>query len=166
MDVFHVWIVCYTPARRCTPASCVDPFLLYTIRHAGVSIARICFHDDSPQSAAYIFEPPHDKTNKMTVRPAMTQTSLGIRPVWSESSLSAWRKIWSLATQWAHSKDSDQTGQMARLIWVFVGRSGILLVLSWGGSFAILSVIRDSYIYNIFLRAIFRTRENVYFLLY
>ena len=27
------------------------------------------------------FEPPHDKTNKMTVRPAKTQISLGIRPV-------------------------------------------------------------------------------------
>ena len=29
------------------------------------------------------FEPPHDKTNKMTVRSAKTQISLGIRPVWS-----------------------------------------------------------------------------------
>ena len=27
-------------------------------------------------------EPPHDKTNKMTVRPAKTQISLGICPVW------------------------------------------------------------------------------------
>ena len=26
-------------------------------------------------------EPPHDKTNKTTVRPAKTQISLGIRPV-------------------------------------------------------------------------------------
>ena len=34
-------------------------------------------------------EPHHDKTNKMTVRPAKTQISLGIRPVWSESSLCA-----------------------------------------------------------------------------
>ena len=34
-------------------------------------------------------EPRHDKTNKMSVRPAMTQISLGIRPVWSESSLCA-----------------------------------------------------------------------------
>ena len=45
----------------------------------------------------------------MTVRPAKTQTSLRIRPVWSESSLSAWRKLGSLATYWAHSEDSDQT---------------------------------------------------------
>ena len=28
-------------------------------------------------------EPTHDKTNNMTVRPAKTQISLGIRPVWS-----------------------------------------------------------------------------------
>ena len=40
----------------------------------------------------------HDKINKVTVRPAKTQISLGIRPVWSESSLSAWRKLGPLAT--------------------------------------------------------------------
>ena len=34
-------------------------------------------------------EPPHDKTNKILVRPAKIQISLGIRPVWSESSLYA-----------------------------------------------------------------------------
>ena len=28
-------------------------------------------------------EPQHDKTNKMSVRPAKTQISLGVRPVWS-----------------------------------------------------------------------------------
>ena len=38
-------------------------------------------------------EPPHDKTNNVVLRPAKTQISLGIRPVWSESSLSAWRKL-------------------------------------------------------------------------
>ena len=64
------------------------------------------------------FEPPHDKTNKMTVCPAKTQIS---RPGWSES---------SLCTKWvaedpnflpADSEDSDQTGRMPRLIWVFAG---------------------------------------------
>ena len=64
----------------------------------------------------YIIELPHDKTNKMTVHPAKT-------PVWSESSLSAWRKLESLATHWAHSEGSDQTGRMPRLIWVFTGRT-------------------------------------------
>ena len=58
------------------------------------------------------------------MRPAKTQISLGIRPVWSESSLSAWRNLWSLATYWALlSKDSDQNGQMPRLVWVFAGRT-------------------------------------------
>ena len=38
---------------------------------------------------------------KQTVRPAKTQISLGIRPVWSESSLSAWRKRGSLSAYWA-----------------------------------------------------------------
>ena len=70
----------------------------------------------------------------MAVRQAKTQISLGIRPVWSESSLSPWRKLGSLATHWAHSEDSYQTGPMPRLIWVFAGRTVILLVLSWCGS--------------------------------
>ena len=63
------------------------------------------------------------KPTKWHVRPAKTQISLGIRPVWSESSLSAWRKLGSLATHWAHSEDSDQTGRMPRLIWVFAGHT-------------------------------------------
>ena len=63
------------------------------------------------------------KPTQWHVRPAKTQISLGIRSVWSESSLSAWRKLGSLATHWAHSEDSDQTGRMHRLIWVFAGRT-------------------------------------------
>ena len=65
----------------------------------------------------------------MSVRPAKTQISLGIRPVWSESSLSAGRKFGSFATHWAHSEDSDQTGRTPRLILVFAGRTLIWLVL-------------------------------------
>ena len=74
------------------------------------------------------------KPTKWPVHPAKTQISLGICPVWSVTSLSAWMHIGSLATHWAHSEDSDQTGRMPRLIWVFAGRTFILLVLSWGGS--------------------------------
>ena len=47
-----------------------------------------------------------------------------ICPVWSEPSLSTGRHIWSLAIHWAHSEDSDQTGPMPRLIWVYAGRTG------------------------------------------
>ena len=64
-----------------------------------------------------IYEPQNDSG------PAKTQISLDIHPVRSESSLSAWRKLGSLATHWAHSKGSDQTGRMPRLIWVFAGRT-------------------------------------------
>ena len=63
------------------------------------------------------------KPTKWHVRQAKPQISLGIRPVWSESSLSARRKLGYLATNWAHSEDSDQTGWMPRLIWVFAERT-------------------------------------------
>ena len=48
------------------------------------------------------------KPTKWHVCPTKTQISLGIHPVWSEASLSTWRKLVSLATHWAHSEDSDQ----------------------------------------------------------
>ena len=43
-----------------------------------------------------LFEPPHDKTNKMTVRPAKTQISLGIRPVRSVFAVRM-KKAWVLS---------------------------------------------------------------------
>ena len=62
-------------------------------------------------------EPPHDKTNKM----ACAQWRL--RSAWAfaqsnQSSLTAWRKLGSLAIHWVRSKDSDQTGRMPRLIYL------------------------------------------------
>ena len=95
------------------------------------------------------YEPHRDKTNKMTVRPAKTQISLGIRPVWSVSSLSARRELRSLAAHWAHSEDSDQTGRMSRLIWVFAWRTATLLVLSWGENLVL--VIYFTYPVNPFI---------------
>ena len=71
-------------------------------------------------------EAPRDKTNNVAVCPAKTQISLGIRPVGSESSLTAWRKLRSLAERTAKTV---QTGQISRLIWVFAGGTVILLVL-------------------------------------
>ena len=52
----------------------------------------------------------------------------------SSLSLSAWRKLGSLATHEVHSEDSDQTGRMPRLICIFAGRIVIWLVLSCLGS--------------------------------
>ena len=68
-------------------------------------------------------EPPHDKTKQLAVRPAKTQISLGIRPVWLVFTvptkkawvlnypLSAQQRFWSdwtdaqadLSLRWAHS---------------------------------------------------------------
>ena len=90
--------------RSCKPLAsfcgCAGRFLSYLVAnpenrfsHDGAHISRIM-----------------TKPTNWYVRPAKTQISLGIRPVWSESSLSAGRKLGSLATHWAHSEDSDQPG--------------------------------------------------------
>ena len=39
----------------------------------------------------------------------------------------------ALATHGAHREDTDQTGRMPRLSWVFAGHTATLLVLSWAG---------------------------------
>ena len=70
------------------------------------------------------YEPQHDKTNKMTHALSEDSDQPGHQTVWSESSLSAWRNLGSLATHWTHSKASDQTWRMLRLIRVFAGRTG------------------------------------------
>ena len=45
------------------------------------------------------------KPTKWYVHPAKTQIILGIHPVWSESLLSAWWKLWSLSSHWGHNED-------------------------------------------------------------
>ena len=70
------WIVNWT-TRDCTDISWIlASFFL-----------SASLHDNTPPKS--ITELWHDKTNKMSVRPSKTQISLGIHPVWSESSLSA-----------------------------------------------------------------------------
>ena len=86
-------------------------------------------------------EPRHDKPNKMCVPQAKTQISLGICPVWSESSLcTLWVAKDSMFLH-ANSENSDQTGRMPMLIWVFAGRTLILLVLSCPSSFNFLTCV-------------------------
>ena len=71
----------------------------------------------------------HDKTNKMSVRPAKTQISLSIRPVWSESSLCTQYVAKDTSLLHADSEDwSDWADAQADLI--FTGCIAILLVLS------------------------------------
>ena len=75
------------------------------------------------------------KPTKWHVHPAKTQISLGIRLVWSESSLCARWVAKDPSFLHVDSEDSDQTGQIPRLIWVFAGRTATFLIFSWGDSF-------------------------------
>ena len=61
------------------------------------------------------------KPTKWVFRPAKTQISLGILPVWSESSLCAQWVAKDPRFLHADSKDSDQIERIPRLIWVFTG---------------------------------------------
>ena len=63
------------------------------------------------------------KPTNWHVHPAKTQISLGIRPVWSESSLCAQWVAKDPTFLHADSEDSDRTGRMPRLIWVFAVRT-------------------------------------------
>ena len=56
----------------------------------------------------------------MAVRPAKTQISLGIGPVWPESSLCAQLVAKDPTLLHADNEDYDQTWQM---IWVFIGHT-------------------------------------------
>ena len=63
------------------------------------------------------------KPTKWSVRPAKTQISLGIHPVWSESSLCTQLVANDLLLLYMRSEDSNQTGRMPTLIWVFAWRT-------------------------------------------
>ena len=66
-------------------------------------------------------EPPCDKTNQIVI---ISEDSAWASAQSDQSSLSAWKKLGSLATHWAHSEDPDQTGRMPRLIRVFADQTG------------------------------------------
>ena len=68
------------------------------------------------------------KPTKWPLRPAKTQIAQS-----DQSLLSAWRNTGSSATHWAHCEDSNQTGWMPRLIWVFTGHTDhfVGFVMRW-----------------------------------
>ena len=81
-------------------------------------------------------EPPHDKTNKITCAPREDSDHLGIRPVWSVSSLCAQWVAKDPKLSSADSKDFDRTGRMPKfdLRWahmLFVGFVMRWLKCSW-----------------------------------
>ena len=87
-------------------------------------------------------EPLMTKPTKWHVCPVKTQISLGICPVWSESSLCTLCIAKDPTFLLADSEVSDQTGRMPRLIWVFaectchfVGFVVLRLKCSWVWSY-------------------------------
>ena len=78
------------------------------------------------------YEPPHDKTNKMTMRPAKIQISLGIRPVWSETSLCAQRVAKDPSFLHADSEDwSDREDAQADVSLPWAHSHFVGFVMRW-----------------------------------
>ena len=60
---------------------CIQPGAEIKSMHTGnknEKVSRDCHNQKSQPSSQALSEPPHDKTTKMTVRPAKTQISMGI----------------------------------------------------------------------------------------
>ena len=96
------------------------------------------------------------KPTKWHVRPAKTQISLGIHPVWSVFT-SAWRKLGlRLWSDWADAQVD------LSLRWHTV----ILLVLSWGGSYIALHIHVHVRNFNLTIFKAVHTPENLHTYVY
>ena len=101
-----------------------NEFPLKLLRQLSYAVCEITVTDSFYLT---INEPPHNKTNKITCAPNMDSDQPGHPPSWSEFSLFAPRSIGSLATYWAHSEDSDQSGRTPRLICLRVAHRSFCL---------------------------------------
>ena len=105
-------------------------------------IGHICYKTDHiRRKLLWLYGPRHEKTCLYCMCTSKMQISMHICPVWSETLLSAWSYLRSLASHWAHSEDwSDCADVQADLshCWVHV----ILLVLSCCGY---MSLVRQSF---------------------
>ena len=114
-----------------------DLRLLWAHTHfVGFVMSRLIFIVSFDVENRYKYEPPHDKTNKMTVRPAKTQISLGIRPVWSESLLCAQWVAKDPMFVHATAKTLIRLGGCPGWSESSLGAHAILLVVPWGGSYS------------------------------
>ena len=111
-------------------APSLPPFIRRFVRSASHSF---CLRQRSDQIT---YEPPHNTINKMTVRPAKTQISLGIHSVWSEYSLCAQSVAKDPSFLHATTKTLIRLGGYPGWSESSLGAHAILLVLSWGGSYS------------------------------
>ena len=128
--VQRCWVISVVLLNACGCALKESPITQHQDHQFFLSAIKWSFVTHSPHSFSICWKMRRvmTKLTKWHVCPAKTQISLGIHPVWSESSLTARRNIGSLATQGAHSEDSDQIGWMPRLIESSLDAHVILLV--------------------------------------
>ena len=79
------------------------------------------------------FEPPHEKTNKMTFAPSEDSDQPGHPPSLIRVFAVHMKKHWALGYLLSVLRRLCQTGRMPRLIWVFAGRTGhfVGFVMRW-----------------------------------
>ena len=97
-------------------------------------------------------EPPHDKTKRMTMCPEKTQISLGICPVWSESSLCTQLRTQAFFMRTA--KTMIRLGRCPGWSESSLGAHAILLVLSWGGSLYVYKTEYFLYFFNLTIHSL------------
>ena len=90
-----------------------------------------------------IFEPPHDKTNKMECVPSEDSDQPGHPPSLIRVFAIRMKKAWVCSYPLSPSKDLDQTGRMPRLIWVFAGCSHFVgFVMRWLKFYTIFCLVK------------------------
>ena len=113
-------------------ALCVCTIMQFSVYRYILLCVCVCVHNDM-QFCVYRYillleklklSQSKTKPTKWPMHPAKTQISLGIRPVWSESSLCAQWVAKDPSFLHEDSEDSDQIWRMPRLIWVFAGHTG------------------------------------------
>ena len=134
-DTGFLWFwACRTPTDSCTRLMRAPIWVPVWVpvwvpyRLAGLKILKT-------PCTTLLYPQKYHISHVMTKPTKWVSTQQRLRSDWAhaqsdQSSLSTWRNLGSLATHWVHSKDSDQTGRIPRLIWVFSGRTAILLVLT------------------------------------
>ena len=106
---------------------------VYVLQTHFLTAGSIC---GSLTKAIYLrttLDPPDDKTNKIACAPSEDSDQPGHPPSLTRDFAVHMRKPSVLSYPLSARKD-DQTWRMPGLIWVFAGRTVILLVLSRGGS--------------------------------
>ena len=125
-----LWSFSSTKVRTTTRGAVATSSVRTTRKTRGLTISTmsgLMFVSSPIMKGLYLFEPPRDKTNNMLV--------LSCR---GSDEFIGYNTDCSRQNQQNDVRPAkiDQTGWMPRLIWVFAGLTLILLVLSWGGSFA------------------------------